>query len=986
MLAAIGVLLACSAPLAAQSGSLTATMEADLGDATARTQGTSREDVNGERCAIIKLDLNPGWKYEEFMFEAGGSVGVVATVPKTGQIWIYLSPGTRRITISHGYLGVLRNFAFEPLKGGVVYLMKLHPPDDVEHVRKQVVNENYLVISCLTEGARLRIDKEGEFEPFGGSGMLTKSLPYGEYEIYVEADKWYHPHAEKIKIAKGDAVNKTITLKPKFGALTINTSPEQGATIYIDDEKQTDATPLTVERVLGGERTIRAIREFYREKKATVVVDEGQSKEITIELLPNFAEITLLSPQGGTIYINDEEKGAAQWTGRLKAANYKVEVKKASYRSPGEIPLSVVAGKNDTITLPDLKPIYGVLAVEANVGAEISIDDKPTNKRTPYIFDNILTGEHTVSLKAKGYKRASSTVTVAEDKKATAKLTLQEEDKIARLSIRANVAAAVTADGKAVGITPTVLSNIQLGQAPKTVALTFSAKGFETINKTVTLESGDNDVYVELEEVQAAQLSIRANVTATVAANGKTVGTTPTTLSNIQIKKNSNTVDLELSAKGYKTERKTVTLHAGANFVNINLEEIATGTLKISANTTARVEVDGKFEGYTPTNLYKVPLGTRRISFSANHHQPDEKSVYVSPGSNSVRGYLKPQSLPTFFADYQMSLTTAGGFSLGYCRRLGAYLQFRGGLMDVSAGELSEAASSMSLTKSDVSELEKKYFRRAYTAGAMLRLTRSLYAYGGLGFGQYGVAYKLGESSYYCPQILDGLEWEVGAKLKLSILSVNLGYNAISDSKFGELHFGTGLAFDDVTTEGFIGSNDRHEAFGGFHLRAGYGVCSVEDFHESIYRLDLHYNNSISFGINADLGVAFGDNISLFNAGFYSSYFIGDHFAVDYGLGYQLGEIIREKFSPGGGYTSETLTCNQPYFKMGASVMFNGNSWGGFSYHYTRGFGTTTPAIATHNLSYTVGQFPTLVIGGVTLTVGLIALLAVLGGDSESTN
>jgi hypothetical protein len=445
---------------------------------------------------------------------------------------------------------------------------------------------------------------------------------------------------------------------------------------------------------------------------------------------------------------------------------------------------------------------------------------------------------------------------------------------------------------------------------------------------------------------------------------------------------------VSVTATGYDPYLTKITLQPGDNEVSATLKETPTGTLRASANIPARVEVDGKYEGYTPATISNVPVGQHAVNFSASGYKPDKKSIYVTSGENSVQGYLKPKVQSTFFVDYQMSLTAPGGFSLGYCQRFGGYLQFKGGLMNVSADELAETANSMSslnLSKEDVSEWEKTYFRRAYTGGLMLRIASWLYAYGGLGLGQYGVSYKFGEhdgkSVYYTPQMIEGIEWEAGAKIKMSVLTTSLGYNAIAGSKFGELHFGAGLAFNETTVKGFAGSDDRHKAFGKFHFRGGYTIGGLEGSSmESLYHFGMHYNNSRAFAINGELETIFGDKAIAVRLGMYSSYFIGDHFAIDYGLGYQGGEFSGEETINDYGYsTSSSTEFNQPYFKVGASLMFNGNNWGGFNYSYTQGFGSgSSPKFFTHNISYTVGQFPTLVVGGVALTIGLIALVAAL--------
>ncbi|MDR1341701.1 MAG: PEGA domain-containing protein [Prevotellaceae bacterium] len=909
MLAAAAALLLTCIPSFAQLN--VESFEAKESDQDARVAYPVK-DKNGKICALIKLMTH--LKNEDFEFDVG-MINIEKREQKKGVVWIYLPGGAQRITITHtNFEKGVQNYEFPtgPLKEATVYAMQLRSAN-VRQVVDDEGSTGTLVIKCSIKGASVSIDSETP--KFFDNGFVDVILPYGKHTYVVSAGELYHEAPGSATVKKG-RTDITVSLKPKFGKLTVKTNPE-GADLYIDGGVDAKKSPFTDTMIRSGEHKIRAVKNLYQLSETRVTIADGEDKEHVVTLQPDFAEITLVSEQGGTIFVDGVRKGASRWSGKLLAGLHKLEVKKNSHSTRTK-EITVVAGNNQEIALPTMDPIYGKLNVRADVlDAAITIDGKLQNEKAPFKFEKLLIGEYSVMLTAEGYKTQEKLVKVTEGETTSVEFKMEEAEQIARVSIRASVSgAAISVDGKSVGTAPVSLSDIPLSRGQtKTVTVSVTAAGYETFRRTVTLQPGDNEVYAAL-------------------------------------------------------------------------TEIPIGTLKISANTYARVEVDGRYEGYTPATVSDVSVGNHTVSFSASGYKGDKKSVYVRNGENSVYGYLKARPQPTFFVDYQASMTTPGGFSLGYCQRFGTYVRFRGSLMDVSADELAETASSMSLRKSDVSGLEKEYFRRAYTAGGMLRIAKWLYAYGGLGYGQYGVSYNLGERDgknvYYNPQMVKGIEWEAGAKLRASIFTANLGYNAIANSKFGELHFGAGLAFNEETVEGFAGSDERHEAFGKFHLRAGYTVGGVESSSMgSMVHLDLHYNNSRAFGINGDLGMVFGDNAIMARAGMYSSYFMGDHFAIDYGLGYQIGEILEIDDHNNSSLSGE---ISEPYFKLGASVMFNGNSWGGFNYSYTRGFGSgSSPKFFTHNISYTVGQFPTIVIGGVTVVVGLIALIAVLAAESESS-
>jgi|GEM_PF-3983352 PEGA domain protein len=65
----------------------------------------ARKDQNGRTCAIIKI-VTP---LTGFSFDTG-TLSVQYVVEKTGEIWLYVQPGIKKITIAHQTLGVVREW------------------------------------------------------------------------------------------------------------------------------------------------------------------------------------------------------------------------------------------------------------------------------------------------------------------------------------------------------------------------------------------------------------------------------------------------------------------------------------------------------------------------------------------------------------------------------------------------------------------------------------------------------------------------------------------------------------------------------------------------------------------------------------------------------------------------------------------------------------------------------------------------------------
>ena len=98
------LLFLCPSILSAQQSKITVTsfnrMENDI---TARITAPKR-DQNGEICALIRIVTNE----KDLMFEPD-ALGITARENKTGEVWVYVPRGARRISILHDKLGILRN-------------------------------------------------------------------------------------------------------------------------------------------------------------------------------------------------------------------------------------------------------------------------------------------------------------------------------------------------------------------------------------------------------------------------------------------------------------------------------------------------------------------------------------------------------------------------------------------------------------------------------------------------------------------------------------------------------------------------------------------------------------------------------------------------------------------------------------------------------------------------------------------------------------
>ncbi|HSH50950.1 MAG TPA: PEGA domain-containing protein, partial [Bacteroidales bacterium] len=183
-----------------------------------------KTDQNGEKCAIIKVvSTEQGFAFD---FDA---LGVTHVEKKTGEYWLYIPHGAKRLSVMHDKLGVLRNYIYPiPIKKATVYEMVLTTAKLTTIVEEYEVPTQWLVIKSEPEGADVFIN-----EQYVGVAPYQAKMEIGSYNYRIEKSM-YHSEAGKFELNETNKTELKVDLKPNFGYAKINTSPEQGASVEID--------------------------------------------------------------------------------------------------------------------------------------------------------------------------------------------------------------------------------------------------------------------------------------------------------------------------------------------------------------------------------------------------------------------------------------------------------------------------------------------------------------------------------------------------------------------------------------------------------------------------------------------------------------------------------------------------------------------------------------------------------------------------------
>ncbi len=134
------------------------------------------------------------------------------------------------------------------------------------------------------------------------------------------------------------------------------------------------------------------------------------------------------------------------------------------------------------------------------------------------------------------------------------------------------------------------------------------------------------------ERPQVASLTVNTVPSgASVYLDGILRGQTPVTIST-----NPGTHTLKISLPGYKTKSLTISLRSGERrSISYTLQRVVQyGTLKVESSPSgAKVYVDGRYKGVTPTSISNVSVGTHKVKVVKSGYQTWIEDVYVGPNS-----------------------------------------------------------------------------------------------------------------------------------------------------------------------------------------------------------------------------------------------------------------------------------------------------------------------------------------------------------------
>ena len=292
-------------------------------DLTAITHGTEVKDQNGHTCALIKVETTQ----TGFTFDVG-MMGVMKTEQHTGEIWVYVPFGVKKITIQHQQFGTLRDYYFPcSIEQGKTYIMQLISGNVTTIVEKDM-GGSYLIINVEPKNAMVYVDDKLKTI---NDGTVSLMLPYGKHTYRVEAPS-YLSEAGVIEIGH-ERKELFVKLVSAMAKLTVKCADAE-ALIFVNDQQK--ATGNWSGQLDEGMYMVEVRKEGHRTEKQSITLAKQEQKTINMNApMPIYGKLNLTStPDNCEVYIDGKQVGKSPDVfSNILIGNHTVELRKDGYAS-----------------------------------------------------------------------------------------------------------------------------------------------------------------------------------------------------------------------------------------------------------------------------------------------------------------------------------------------------------------------------------------------------------------------------------------------------------------------------------------------------------------------------------------------------------------------------------------------------------------------------------------------------------------------------
>ncbi len=269
----------------------------------------------------------------------------------------------------------------------------------------------------LDEADAVAVASNGDIIVIGDTWSfgLTLQVSPGTHSIKLTKQD-YEDYTTSITLNPGDSRTISATLTPKFGYLTVYSTPTN-AGVYVDGD-YVGKTPLKGYNLSTGTHTVKLVKDGYEDYVKTVTINPGETTKVEATLTEAKGTLKITSdPSEASVYIDGDYEGTTPLTLSLSPGTHSIKLSKSDYEDY-TTSVTLNPGESKTISAT-LTPTFGYLSVDSSPsGAKVYIDGSYVGD-TPLKDYKLSTGEHEVKVVKDGYEEFTKTVTINSGEKTS---------------------------------------------------------------------------------------------------------------------------------------------------------------------------------------------------------------------------------------------------------------------------------------------------------------------------------------------------------------------------------------------------------------------------------------------------------------------------------------------------------------------------------------------------------------------------------------
>ena len=286
-----------------------------------------------------------------------------------------------------------------------------------------------LVLWFLFTAKSVRLDFDPPAQTLDISGGLSIELGgiylmrEGEFRIQANAPGYY-PLEQSLFVGEARSQDIAFEFAPLPGRVTLTSQPA-GASVSLlttdakagDEDNHTPlgTTPTEPVQLAAGPQTLRFSKTRYQSSVLQVEVEgRDREQEITAELVPNWADVSLTSePSGAAIFVDDVETGqVTPATVEVPAGEHEIRIKAPGHKSFRQ---RILVAPLEQVALPTAKLVQadGLLAVSSTpAGAGVTLNGQFQGE-TPLELSVKSSTPYRLQIYKAGFARQERSVSVA---------------------------------------------------------------------------------------------------------------------------------------------------------------------------------------------------------------------------------------------------------------------------------------------------------------------------------------------------------------------------------------------------------------------------------------------------------------------------------------------------------------------------------------------------------------------------------------------